>query len=124
MRKLQGHKVNPADDQISIIVQDDPDDGGDCNIYEIQIRPKSKGYYNGRVVLRFQHGPISENGVNGITQEVLLAILIDRLQSFQSGDYRCRENEIALTKMEGAQLWLHYRTRDRMARGVEGTHEL
>ena len=71
----------------------------------------------------FQNGPIAEAGVNGITQEVLLAILMDRLRSFQSGPYACRENALALTKLEEAQHWLQARTIGRMKRGVEGTHQ-
>jgi len=73
------------------------------------------------VHLNFQNGPIAENGVNGITQEALIAVCIDHLESFQTGPYACRENAIALTKLQEAQMWLHKRTLDRMERGVEGT---
>ena len=59
-----------------------------------------------------------------VTHEVLLAILIDRLQSFQAGPYACRENALALTKLEEAQHWLQARTKARMARGVEGTSQI
>ena len=50
-------------------------------------------------------------------------MLIDRLRGFQAGPFGCRENALALTKLEEAMHWLHHRTRGRMARGVEGTHE-
>lgn len=56
--------------------------------------------------------------------EALLAVVIDRLRGFQSGPYGCRENAVALTKIEEATMWLQKRTRDRMARGVEGTNKL
>jgi hypothetical protein len=72
------------------------------------------------VVLSFQNGPINEVGVNGITQEVLLAVVADRLRSFQAGPFACRENALALTKVEEAMHWLQKRTMDRMRRGVEG----
>ena len=68
----------------------------------------------------FQHGAIKENGINGCHNEDLIAIVIDRLQGFQSGDFACRENAIALTKLEEALLWLNKRTNDRIKRGVEG----
>ena len=68
----------------------------------------------------FQNGPILEKGVNGILNEDLLAIVIHRLQGFQSGDFKCRENAIALTKIEEALLWLEKRTADREKRGIEG----
>jgi len=70
----------------------------------------------------FQNGPINEVGVNGITQEVLLAIVADRLRSFQAGPFSCRENALALTKIEEAMHWLQQRTIRRMRAGVEGTH--
>ncbi|RXT29358.1 hypothetical protein B5P46_11800 [Rhizobium leguminosarum] len=73
-------------------------------------------------VIYFQNGPINEVGVNGLTHEVLLAIVADRLRSFQAGPYSCKENACALTKIEEAQHWLQSRTLARMRRGVEGTH--
>ena len=116
-RKITSHIVNPANDQISITVTDEPGPGGANHRYEVSwpdigLCP---------VVLNFQNGAINEVGVNGITHEVLLAILIDRMQGFQNGPYKNRENAVALTKMEEAVMWLAKRTRDRMARGVEGT---
>jgi len=70
--------------------------------------------------ISFQNGPIQENGTNGIQNEDLIAICIDRLQGFQSGKFACRENANALTKLEEAMMWLRKRTADREARGVEG----
>jgi len=72
--------------------------------------------------VRFQDGPIKEFGVNGCHQEDLLAIVIDRLKSFQSGDFACRENALAITKLEEAMHWLNHRTQVRVSRGVEGTN--
>lgn len=72
-------------------------------------------------LVQFQKGPIKENGVNGVMNEDLIAIVIDRLQCFQEGAFKCRENAIALTKLEEALLWLRKRTMDRERRNVEGT---
>lgn len=69
----------------------------------------------------FQKGPIKENGVNGCHNEDLIAIVIDRLQCLNQGDFACRENSIAITKLEEALMWLRKRTDDRVKRGVEGT---
>lgn len=116
MRKINDHKVNPANDRIDISVMDEPGPGGAHHHYAVDVDGSENG-----LDVRFQNGPIAENGVNGVTQEVLLAICIDRLRSFQAGPYACRENAIALTKIEEAMHWLQSRTRARMARGVEGT---
>lgn len=74
--------------------------------------------------IKFQRGPIKENGINGCHNEDLIAIVIDRLQSFQESEYKCRENAIAITKLEEALMWLRKRTEDRQKRGVEGTSNL
>lgn len=73
--------------------------------------------------IRFQNGPIRESGYNGNSHEALLAILLDRMESFQKGPYACHDNQIALDHLQGARLWLHKRTMDRVARSVEGTHQ-
>lgn len=73
--------------------------------------------------VKFQEGPIKENGVNGCHNEDLIAIVLDRLQCLNQGDFKCRENSIAITKLEEAMMWLNKRTADRKARGVEGTSQ-
>lgn len=128
MRLLTGHKVNPANDQLEIRVTDAPGAGGANHLYTIlgfnagNNPSNDSNPYIGIDIL-FQNGPIGEVGVNGITHEALLEIVADRLRSFQAGPYSCRENALALTKIEEAQHWLHHRTLKRMQRGVEGTHE-
>ncbi len=72
--------------------------------------------------IHFQEGPIKECGVNGVCNEDLLVMVIRRLQGFQESKFRCRENAMAITKIEAALLWLRKRTMARENRGVEGTH--
>ena len=130
MRIIDDHKINPANDTLTITVADEPGSGGANHLYQITgfetgtnpslptegIQPKSI------TTILFQNGPIPENGVNGITQEVLLAIVADRLRSFQKGPFACKANACAITHIEEAQHWLQQRTIERMRRGVEGTH--
>jgi hypothetical protein len=128
MRTITEHKVNPANDKLTINVTDAPGAGGANHRYEIQgFSTESNPSYDeageSELTILFQNGPINEAGVNGVTQEALLAIVADRLRSFQAGPYACRENALALTKIEEAQHWLHHRTLARMQRGVEGTHQ-
>ena len=74
------------------------------------------------ISLQFQSGPVKEqDGRDGCQIEDVLQVLIDRLTVYQQGNYRCRENSIAITKMEEAKLWLQDRTRRRTEEGVEGT---
>lgn len=135
MREITSHRVNPANDKLAITVTDEPGAGGANHRYEItgfdaRSNPSADGSklvpiasLDGMLIV-FQNGPIAENGVNGLTQEVLLAIIIDRLQSFQKGPFACRENALALTKLEEAKHWLFSRTLERTGRGVEGTNKL
>lgn len=72
--------------------------------------------------LRFQDGTINDvGGRNGLQNEEVLAILIDRMK-FLNAKYPCRENSIAITKLDEALMWLEKRTADRKNRGVEGQH--
>ncbi len=59
---------------------------------------------------------------DGTTNEEVLAVLIDRLQTLQEIGY-CKENSIVITKLEESLMWLNKRTEDRLSRGVEGTPE-
>jgi hypothetical protein len=122
MRTVTDHIVNPVNDRLIITVVDEPGAGGANHEYRIEATDDGSGKPNKIAdhAISFQNGPIAEHGVNGITQEVLLAIVADRLRSFQAGPFACRENALALTKVEEAMQWLQKRTLDRMRRGVEG----
>lgn len=124
-RELTSHKVNGLNEALRIEVLDEPGSGNACHVYGITDSTFQGGEEPPKVMcpIRFQDGPIQEAGVNGISNEALLAIVEDRLIGFQSGKFACRENAVALTKLQEAMMWLQKRTRDRMARGVEGTSQ-
>jgi hypothetical protein len=137
MHKITDHKLSGLNDALEIAALDGPGPGGANHEYEIDIvggAPESGGW---KTKLLFQNGPIQDAGFNGISNEALLAVVIDRLRGFQHerngdgafnfnsrGKYACRENALALTDLESALMWLQKRTRDRMARGVEGTNKV
>lgn len=121
MREITTHIVNPANDKLKISVLDKPGAGGANHEYEVSgfsgpgIPPDS-----GYVKISFQNGAINEHGVNGLTQEALLAIVADRLECFQAGPFASVYNATALEHVKAAQEALLSRTRERMVRGVEG----
>lgn len=126
MRKLTDHKLAGLNDDLHISVLDEPGQGGACHVYSIAVgfNPGTdEGGSHEKCRIEFQNGPVKECGVNGISNEALLAVVIDRLRSFQDGPYFCRENAVALTNIETALMWLQKRTQDRLRRGVEGTNE-
>lgn len=59
---------------------------------------------------------------NGAFVETVISAVIQRIEYYQK-KFPCRENAIALTHLETANLWLDKRTKDREERGVEGTHQ-
>ena len=130
MRNVTDHIVegDSVNHQLKITVLDEPGAGGANHQYHIELpangdAPEGATSLSGITFIGFQNGPIKEVGVNGVTHESLLAVLIDRMRSFQAGPYSCRENAIALTHLEDALSWLQKRTVARIKRGVEGTHE-
>lgn len=131
MRTLADHKINPANDVLEVRVVDAPGSGGANHRYEITGFDSVSNASGAcgelsesttKAVVLFQNGPIAEVGVNGVTHEVLLSILIDRMNGFQAGPYASADNQEALECMTQALVALQRRTRARMARGVEGTH--
>ena len=72
--------------------------------------------------VHFQDGPIKKAGINGVHNEDLIAMVIDRLEGFQNGPYVCAENAMAMIKLDEALHWLRHRTEERSRRGVEGTN--
>jgi len=125
MREITSHKLNGLNDCLKIHVLDKPGIGGASHEYLIDwkasLAPSVQDAVKSQTRISFQNSPIKDAGVNGISIEALIAICIDRLQGFQSSAYKCRENAIALTHLEDAMHWLQHRTRERLARGVEGT---
>ena len=90
------------------------------------------GFVNGTgLEIYWQNGPLGRDAdrkvPNGAFVETVLAAVLQRIEYYQTannGKFNCRENAIAITKIEEAILWLDKRTRDREARRVEGTHNV
>ena len=72
--------------------------------------------------IKFQDGVIPENGVNGVQVDDVLGVALLRLMQLNNIK-PCRENSIAITKIEEAMMWLAQRTKNRELRGVEGTNK-
>lgn len=131
-RKSFSRIVDPQRDphpaSVARIMSDEPDESGAAHHYRIEIEARfpAGGGDSPEVStwdeITFQKGPIAVVGVNGIQNEQLLAIVIDRLEGFQAGPFPCEENAIALEYLYDAMSELGARTAGRIARGVEGTN--
>lgn len=138
MREIKTHLVaeDGPDKAVVVKVADDPGPGGASHLYTIDgisFANNPSFPFKGAVTKKkddkgepmplwilFQNGGIPDAGNNGLTHEVLLAIVIDRLESFQAGPYPAPENQVALNHCKFALEALKERTRKRVARGVEG----
>lgn len=72
--------------------------------------------------VKFQTGGTADNPRNGVFIEDLLILAYLKLSSYQD-KFPCRENALALTKIEESLQWLTARKADREARGVYGKDE-
>lgn len=125
LREITSHKVNGLNDCLVVEALDGPGPGGASHHYRISgIKGPLDHHPIPTVDITFQNGPIRESGYNGHSNEAYLAILIDRLEGFQSGQYATIENQIALDHLRAAQAALKFRTEQRSRRGVEGTSKV
>lgn len=118
-REIVGFHVGDPMHALNITVMDPPGPGGANHHYVVE-----HGEFAQMLHVRFQKGPIAENGVNGVTNEALLAIVADRLRAFQRGPFDGFDNLAALEHTEAAIERLNKRTLERLERlerGVEGT---
>jgi hypothetical protein len=98
LRDIRTHETDSLNQNISILVLDDPDAVSRAShSYSVAIPGKQS------TLIRFQHGAPSVE-INGLTNEVLLAIMADRLKALQTGPFACQENDDTLKHIEGALL--------------------
>lgn len=100
--------------EVRVLDLPDPKAGGACHQYEVLSQ-------DGTVLctVNFQHGPVKESGVNGVQAVDLLAILLHRMDCFQSGPFSSPTNEVTAGFLAAAIA--SEGTRERRVAAVEGT---
>src|SRR5687768_10059377 len=106
LRVITAHRFSEADKQIALAAVD-----GEHTEYTIDLGDGASG-----TTLAFR-----TVDTHGITNETLLAVVIDRIEGFQAGPLASGFNENALHHLRAALNSLHQRSLDRISRGVEGT---
>lgn len=78
------------------------------------------------ISIDWQDGPLGRGDErrepNGAFVEGVIQAAVDRLEYYQRSPFSCRENALAITKLQEALHWLQARTEAREAAGIEGTH--
>ena len=95
----------------------------DYKWFEKDVRPFNYIYVRKDVnslSFTLQKGPIKEAGVNGCQIDQVVEAAKHILEGFNS-KFPCRENAMAITKLDECLMWLEKRTKDRIAREVEGS---
>lgn len=129
-RELYDHKNNKYNrEHIVVKTADVRASDGANHKYQVLVytNPLSEGVQQGPIAtcdINFQDGGLSEVGPNGITDQALIAVVLDRVRGFNEGPYRCRENSVMITKLEEALMWDRKRADDRSMRGVEGERKV
>lgn len=100
------------------------------NFKDIEGNPGG-GYVEGLgIKIEWQNGPRKDaftgdmKPANGAFVEDAILAAKQRLEFFQESQFKCRENSLAITKLEEALHWLGHRTADRQKRGVEGLNAI
>lgn len=73
------------------------------------------------ISFKIQNGPIKEFGINGCQVDTLIETAKIMLAGLNK-NFPCRENSLAITKLEEALLWLGARKARREKQGIEGTN--
>lgn len=106
----------------SVFVYGEKGNGGAYHEYDIRDNLAMPDY-EVFCTIKFQNGARKiPDSIHGVIDADLLEIVRHRLKCFQQGEFATRENEIALTHIEEALMWMNKRVEDRIERNVLGTN--
>lgn len=123
MEKL--HTIQKRNNLNSVYRSGDIGPGGAYHHYTIVLDNSSRlaEFSDFEMYVCFQKGARTDpEARHGVLDNDLLEIVRDRLKAFQSGDFACHENEMALIHIEEALMWMNRRVEDRAEREVLGTY--
>lgn len=124
------YNINPLIEAINSFDSDGNPTGG-----EVYLKVTKNGdAEHPAMVINWQDGPRGMGELpdgrpaladpNGAFVEDVIWAAIQRLEFFNESKYRCRENSLAITKLEEALFILKDRQLSRSERNVEGKHEV
>ena len=97
-----------------------------CNTNDENGNPAGGKVSGKGLAINWQNGPLGRGKdriePNGAFVETVIDAARQRIEYYQESVFKCRENALAITKLEEALLWLNSRTQRRESQGTEGTH--
>ena len=127
MREIkEGQRLSILNRAITILAEEPENEGAPAS-YSIRVVPSARaGAEVLTIDLPFQRGAVGVDGenINGLSDEALIEVLINRLKAFQAGKWAGETNGVALAHLESALAALEDRTARRRSAGVEGTTNL
>jgi hypothetical protein len=115
------HPVNGAN-HLYRLFRDLQDPEAGCSYEDLSDCASDTGPMVGSI--QFQRGPRNvADSTPGTLDGAVLAILIDRQESFQAGPFACPENQIVLDHLRAALAATISRAKERAARNVLGRNE-
>lgn len=125
LKQINGKKIIHMDELRERFPQHfNPESGQmDYKWFEKEIRPNYNIYIRHDVdslTFNILTKPASEGGdLKRCQWSDLVAVGLEQLK-YLNKKFPCRENSLAITKIEEALMWNNARTKDRISRGVEG----
>jgi hypothetical protein len=120
MREIEDHLIAESS-AVEVMADDKPDSTGAIGRYVATVTtPEGKEILSQAIT--FQNGPRREVGSNGISEESLMAIVLDRLRSYQETPFVSADTAEAIRHLESSLTCLQRRSIARKRRGVDGTN--
>lgn len=91
--------------------------------FEKEIAPDSFIFVQSKpnsISFTIQSAPVQDVGINGCQVDTIIETAKLILEGLNE-NIPCRENSLAITKLDEALMWLQRRKENRIKRGVEGT---
>lgn len=98
-----------------------------CNFNNENGNPAGGEVHGRGLTIRWQNGPLGRDEArlepNGAFVETVIDAAKQRIEHYQKSNFKCRENALAITKLEEALHWLSSRAQRRENQEVEETHK-
>ncbi len=88
---------------------DEKSSDGANHHYAFSYKPSIDGPPVPMGEIKFQNGPVSEAGINGISDEQVLQVLIDHVDGLAHGRIFVDQNQQAVLDLKQARSWLESR---------------